>query len=178
MRYVALLRGVNVGGKNKLDMKQLVQVMTAAGFDQVSTYINTGNVFFTSKRSSAKLKSQLVDLLKRACGLDVGLLLKNQSEIERIVSAIPPTWQNDASAKCDVMFLWPRYDHENVLDQIKIKQQIDQVRYVSGAIIWRLDRQNIGQSGMMQLPGTDLYAHMTVRNCNTARKIAARLDSL
>ena len=55
MKYVALLRGINVGGKNKVDMKQLVSAMEKQGFDNVSTYINSGNIIFDSTDKESKI---------------------------------------------------------------------------------------------------------------------------
>jgi uncharacterized protein (DUF1697 family) len=86
---------------------------------------------------------------------------------------LPETWANDKTAKCDVMFLGDNVDREEVLDQLTIKPGIDDVRYVPGALLWRVERASVTRSGMLKLVGTELYAQMTVRNCNTLRKLGA-----
>lgn len=174
MRYVALLRGINVGGNNKIDMKTLVSQMEAAGFEEVSTYINSGNVFLTSNQSAEEVTDGLKKLISSKFDLDIPVLVKNKSSIECIVNKISDSWKNDSNMKCDVMFLWQKYDNKSVLNELTI-QPVDTVLYEQGAIIWKVDRKDQSKSGMNKLVGTDLYANMTIRNCNTARTILKRL---
>ncbi len=174
MRYVALLRGINVGGNNKIDMKTLVAQMEASGFNEVSTYINSGNIFFTSDRSNKEEADRLKRLISEKFNLTIPVLVKSQPSIERIVGRIPDSWKNSAEMKCDVLFLWEKYDHKSVLDEITIKP-VDTIFYEDGAIIWMIERGDRSKSGMNKLVGTDLYANMTIRNCNTVRAIQKRL---
>lgn len=73
--------------------------------------------------------------------------------------------------KSDVLFLWDDVNDESVLDKLVIKPEIDTVKYVTGAILWSVDRKNVTKSGMMKLAGSTIYQQMTVRNVNTTRKI-------
>jgi uncharacterized protein (DUF1697 family) len=177
MKYVALLRGINVGGNNKINMKQLSDAMSKAGFEEVSTYINSGNIFFSANNPEDKLANKLEQLIKNEFGLDIKVLLRNKDNIDILTGSIPSAWTNGGEMKCDVMFLWEDYDDKSVLGQLTIKPEIDDVRYVQGALIWKIDRNNITKSGMMKIVGTELYRNMTVRNCNTVRKIKERLNS-
>lgn len=176
MKYVALLRGINVGGKNKIDMKQLVVAMSEAGFDEVSTYINSGNIFFRADDPEIKLTKKLEQLIHNKFGLDIKVLLRNKENIEEVVRSMPTNWVNDNNMKCDVMFLWDKYNNESVLAQLRVKPGIDEVKYVHGALLWKVDRENVTKSGMMKIVGTELYRNMTIRNCNTVRKIKERLN--
>lgn len=177
MKYVALLRGINVGGNNKIDMKKLVTAMSGAGFDEVSTYINSGNIFFSANDPEAKLTAKLEHLIKNEFGLDIKVLLRNKDIIDELTRSIPPEWTNGNEMKCDVMFLWDNFDDKSILEELTIKPEIDEVKYVHGALIWRVDRKNVTKSGMMKIVGTEIYRNMTVRNCNTVRKIKERLNS-
>lgn len=176
MKYVALLRGINVGGNNKVEMKRLKETFETVGTTDVVTYINSGNIIFTDTTHSAK---ELVTLLEKAIlkdfGFAVKVLVRDANNIHKVVKALPSDWKNDATMKCDVMFLWEKYDDKGVLDELTIKPGLDDVKYVDGAILWRVDKKNVTRSGMMKMVGTDLYKHMTIRNCNTARKLAALL---
>ncbi len=80
--------------------------------------------------------------------------------------------------KCDIMFLWEHMDKPNILKQLTIKPEIEEVKYVSGAILWRVDRTSVTKSGMMKLVGTELYRHMTIRNCNTTRKLLELMNKI
>ncbi len=172
MTYVALLRGINVGGNNKVDMKVLKAVFEKAGMDSVKTYINTGNVIFqNTKLSKAKIEVLLENAITTEFGLSIKVLLKSINEIKTIVEALPDSWKNDSEMKCDVLFLWEEIDSEDILKQLPHKPEIEEVRYISGAILWCVKKENVTKSGLIKLIGTKLYKQMTIRNCNTARKI-------
>jgi uncharacterized protein (DUF1697 family) len=171
--YLALLRGINVGGNRKVDMKQLRETFERLGMDQVQTYINSGNVIFSAKPADAPdLKRALERAIKADFGFAVKVLLRDATDIAALLEALPDTWANDDAAKCDVIFLGEDVDAPEVLEQLVIKPDIDDVRYIPGAVLWRVERPNVTRSGLMKLVGTDLYAQSTVRNCNTVRKLA------
>jgi uncharacterized protein (DUF1697 family) len=178
MVYVALLRGINVGGVNKVGMKQLKAVFEEAGMTSVGTYINSGNVIFSTKlRSRARLVKLLEEAIAERFGFPVKVLVRDIDNVRAVVKAISPKWTNDQQMKCDVMFLWEDVDSPSVLDRLTFKPEIEDVRYVSGAVIWRIDRKNQTKSGMVKLVGTPLYKQMTIRNCNTARKLLELMEA-
>lgn len=179
MTYVALLRGINVGGNNKVDMKQLKTTFEQAGMNNVSTYINSGNVIFTDGKYNAKeLTERLEKAIEQEFGFVVKVLLRDFDNLKKVVNALPDSWQNNDTMKCDVMFLWESIDTPEVVNQLKIVPDIDTVKYVDGTILWRVDRENVTRSGMMKLVGTDLYRQMTIRNCNTTRKLYELMRTL
>jgi uncharacterized protein (DUF1697 family) len=176
--YVALLRGINVGGKNKVDMKSLKAVFEEAGMSAVTTYINSGNVVFSSRaRNHMRLAARLEEAIAGHFGFHVKVLLRDLDGIRGVTDALPPDWVNGKTMKCDVMFLWEGVDDPGVLEDLTIKPSIDEVRYAPGAIIWKVDRPDVTRSGMMKLVGTPLYQQMTIRNCNTARKLLALMEA-
>lgn len=172
MIYVALLRGINVGGNNKVDMKQLKESFEQAGMNNVVTYINTGNVIFEQDGLS---QHELVHLLEQAIAndfrLQIKVVIRSIEQYAAMMKDIPDHWTNDALMKCDVMFLWEEVDHEATLEQLTIKPEIDTVRYVKGAIVWSIAKENVTKSGLSKIIGTELYKKMTIRNINTTRKI-------
>ena len=179
MIYVALLRGINVGGKNKVDMRTLKGVFEDAGMTSVTTYINSGNVVFSSRaHSSTKLAARLEGAIAERFGFAIKVLVRSRDEMRAIVGTIDPDWVNDPKTmKCDVMFLWEDVDTPAVVDDLTIKPSVDQVRYVAGAIIWKVDSDKVTRSGMMKLAGSALYKRMTIRNCNTARKLLELMEA-
>ncbi len=106
MNYLALLRGINVGGNTKLPMKELVTAMEADGFDEVATYLRTGNVFFRSEESdSASLATRLREIVESNFGTTTPVVMRTLPEIERTLDANP--FLNDESdlKLLHVMFL-------------------------------------------------------------------------
>lgn len=171
MIYLALLRGINVGGKNKVEMARLKTLFESIGSRDVRTYINSGNVVFADDRAVAKLRTLIEKAITSEFGFEVRVVLRDREALIAVAESIP-TWKDDATMRCDVMFLWDEADRPSVLEQLTVKQDIDDVEYVPGAVIWRVDRDKLTRSGMMKLPGDDLYQQMTIRNCNTVRKLA------
>ncbi len=177
MTYVALLRGINVGGNNKVDMKQLKVCFEEAGMDSVTTYINSGNVIFVDDTHKPdELVKKLEDAIERKFGFAVKVLLRDINNIKATVKALPESWQNNTDMKCDVMFLWEAADGPQVVKQLVIKPAIDDAKHAAGAILWRVDRKNAAKSGIQKLIGTKLYKQMTIRNCNTVRKLLERMQ--
>lgn len=178
MTSLALLRGINVGGKNKVEMGRLRTVFEQLGLEDVRTYINTGNVIFTPGTNT---DSDLVSSLERAItaefGLDLKVLLRGIDSMREIDRTLPDDWTNDSETKTDVMFLWEEVDEPAVLDKLTIREGTDDVVYVPGAVLWRVDRAHYSRSGMNKLVGTKLYKSMTIRNCNTVRKLVELMNS-
>ncbi len=175
MRYVALLRGINVGGKNKVPMGELRTVFESVGMSDVRTYLNTGNVVFTAPASPDG--GVFEEAIEERFGFPVRVLVLDGETLGSIARAIPGGWVNDSTMKCDVLFLWDGIDDASILDRLPVREGIDDVRYVPGAVIRRVDRENTGRSGMIRLVGTELYRSMTIRNCNTVRKLAGLTGS-
>lgn len=170
-RYLALLRGVNVGGNNRVEMKKLKEIFETAGFSDVSTYINSGNVIFSGPDDKDEVVAAIKSILKENFPFDIQMIVRDSRSIRKLVKAIPADWQNDGKQKTDVLFLWDEYDNKDSLKLVKLVDGIDKVIYVSGALIWNLQVKDYGRSGMSKLVGTLLYNNVTVRNVNTVRKL-------
>lgn len=177
MKYVALLRGINVGGNSKVDMKILKAAFEDLGMENVRTYINSGNVLFEdNKHSSSELVTLLENKIEKKFGFHVKILVKSHTQLKKVVDTLPDSWVNNADTKCDVMFLWEEVDSKKVLEELPIKPEIDKLKYVAGAVLWCVDRKNVTKSGMMKIVGTKLYKQMTIRNCTTTRKLLALMN--
>ncbi len=175
MKYIALLRGINVGGNSLVSMKQLKELFETLGLEAVRTYINSGNVLFESKLTAAKLSPKIEAAIEHEFKFPVSVLVKSQPEIEAIAKVIPDNWQNNTEMKTDVMFLWADVDDRSTLKQLQIKPELDHVTYVKGAIIWHVLRKHVSRSGLLKIVGTPLYKKMTIRNVNTFRKLQKML---
>jgi uncharacterized protein (DUF1697 family) len=172
MTYVALLRGINVGGNNKVEMKRLKVVFEELGLTNVKTYINSGNIIFQdTKHTASELMAMLEKAIEKEVGFSIKVLLRDLNAIKAANDALPDSWVNNSSMKCDVMFLWENIDSKKILDDLPEKKDFEDVQYIPGAILWRVDREHLTKSRMLKLAGTELYKHMTIRNCNTVRKL-------
>jgi len=170
--FVALLRGVNVGGKNNLSMSALKTNLSKAGFEDVTTYINSGNVLFTSSQTDArKLETNIERLLTTQHKLECKVVVRSLSEMKKLVESLPASWKGDESWAHNVMFLRNSIDSKEVLKELAPKPEIDKVLYRPGAVLWSARRSDIKQSTMNKLSSRKIFQHMTVRNPNTTRKL-------
>jgi len=177
--YVALLRGINVGGNNKIPMKELKKSFQVRGLKAVTTYINSGNVIFEDETHETEdLKPVLSQAILEDFQLDISIMIRSMIEYEKLMERLPEHWKNDSDMKSDVLFLSESVDGEEILEVLTIKPGIDTVLYVPGTILWSVDRKNVTKSGLMKIIGTELYKQMTVRNVNTTRKIYEIMKSI
>ena len=106
MRYVALLRGINVGGGNMIKMDELKAVFTQLGFDNVVSYINSGNLAFDAKKTSeAGLVDQIEKAVESRFGKRVHVMIREQQDILRIIESNPFEGQYESHKHMHVLFL-------------------------------------------------------------------------
>jgi uncharacterized protein (DUF1697 family) len=103
--YVAMLRGINVSGRNKLPMEDLRALLAAAGAKDVRTYIQSGNAVFTSRRSPSTLADTLERALEGALGNKVPVLLRTVEELEAVVDANPFVARGEDAKVLHVTFM-------------------------------------------------------------------------
>ncbi|MGZ4688946.1 MAG: DUF1697 domain-containing protein [Acidimicrobiia bacterium] len=103
--YVALLRGINVGGKNKVPRAELRSVFESLGHEDVVTYIQSGNVVFTSTAKSARLASDLGRAIEQEFGLQVPIIVRSRAELAKVVAGNPYLDADADSSKLHVTFL-------------------------------------------------------------------------
>ena len=170
--YVALLRGVNVGGNNMISMSALKESFTALGFAQVTTYINSGNIVFKSKETDArKLEQKIEAMLAKEYDLGSRVVIRSLAEMERLVESLPPSWTGDNRWRYNVIFLRHTIDAEDILTDVPIKEGIEELFYRPGTLLWAAQVSEITRSNMVKLASRKMYQDMTVRNLNTTKKL-------
>ena len=108
MRYIALLRGITVGGNNKVSMKELKACFEKAGFHDVMTYINSGNVLFESYETSIeKLIHQCGKILEKEFGFPISLALIDAAALKETLAHAPEWWGDDPESKHNAIFVIP-----------------------------------------------------------------------
>lgn len=178
MIYVALLRGINVGGNAKVEMPRLKALFESLGCQNVRTYINSGNVIFSDRRPAVILVPLIEAAIAKEFNLPIRVVLRDFANISLLNKEIPAEWTNDTTQKTDVMFLWDELDSEDVLQRVVIKPGLDRLRYLPGALIWNVDRSNVTRSGLLRIVGSPEYKLMTIRNVNTLRKLYALMSNI
>jgi uncharacterized protein (DUF1697 family) len=172
VRYVALLRGINVGGTSLIRMADLRACVESLGLDDVSTYIASGNVLFeTPRRDAVALERELEQALEVRFGLPLRIVLLDRPAYGRIVAAIPARWIGDETVRVNVAFVRRGTDAREIVRELRPAPEVEEVHAVAGAILWATRRDALSRSVMVKLIGSSAYKELTVRNLNTTLKL-------
>jgi uncharacterized protein (DUF1697 family) len=172
VRYIALLRGINVGGRTLVKMAELRACFETLGFDNVSTYIASGNVLFESgEHDAATLTTTIEGAIEQQFELPLKVVVLDQNAYVRIAKAIPKAWIGDRTLRANVAFLRRGTDAEQVVRGLQPDAAIEEVKVVDGAILWATRRDSLTRSVMRKLIGGAAYKELTVRNLNTTLKL-------
>lgn len=172
MKYVAFLRGINVGGKNKVKMETLREICTEQGFENVKTYINSGNIIFeTAKSDDKKLAEKIEKAIENEFSLNIKTMVRSIAEIEDIVKNNPFDGQFENDKDMHVFFLdedLPAEKREQLLSQNSENEMFD----VRNREIFCLLRVSVLDSLMgKDYIGKKLKVSATARNWRTVNKI-------
>ena len=129
MKYVALLRGINAGKNRRIDMKELKLIFESIGCENVSTYINSGNVIFESNLDKIDIQNKIELVLNEKFEFNVPTLVKTKQELEKIADLIPEDWANDSAQKTDVAFLFSEVDYPEIIDELPVKKEYMEINY-------------------------------------------------
>jgi uncharacterized protein (DUF1697 family) len=177
--YVALLRGINVGGNNLIPMKSLTTTFERLGFTRVKTYIQSGNVIFRSGlRDARTLEKRIEAAVEADYRCDVRVVIRSRDEMSALVRALPRAWKKpDPAYRYYVMFLRHPVDSKDVLDRLDAKPDIEEIVYRPGAVLWSAEISKLSRSATAKFVSTPLYKDVTIRNLNTTLKLTALLDA-
>ena len=170
--FVALLRGVNVGGNNMISMSALKASFEKLGFEDVASYINSGNLLFKSKQADArKLEQRIEQMLSSEYRLDSRVVVRSVSEMASLVESLPEAWNDDTGWRYNVIFLRHSIDSEDILAALQPRSGIEEVAYRPGTLLWSAQVKHITRTAMQKLSRHKAYKDMTVRNLNTTKKL-------
>lgn len=173
MKYLALLRGINVGGNNLISMAELRRCLEDAGLKNVSTYIQSGNVLFESPaRDPARLAGKIESALSAQFGYTALIVLVSGDQLVAVVDGAPDKFGADpAEYRYDVIFLRPPFRTRDVRSTLKLKEGVDEAFANDHAIYCRRLISKASQSQFPKLVSHPAYKSMTIRNWNTTRKL-------
>ena len=178
-RYVVLLRGINVGGKNKVPMADLRACLEDLGFEDVTTYIASGNVLLRSSRGVRETGSLIERELPKRFRLDsdlVKVLVLTPAKLRAVVDERPSGFGDSPDTyHSDVIFLMD-ITPAKALEAFDPREGIDSV-WAGRHVIYsqRLSAERT-RSRLSKIAGTPQYAHFTIRNWNTTTKLVSLLD--
>ncbi len=178
-RYVLLVRGINVGGKNKVVMAEFRQELTDLGLGKVETYINSGNIFFTSTDAKTQLVEKLETFFEVHYPFIQSFSLLSQEDYETEVENLPAWWNEDLARK-DVLFYTEGLDIDQVIETVKSLELKDEVVHFGKlGIFWgKFSEESYSKTAYHKhLLKMSFYRHITIRNAKTFDKIGQMLKN-
>ena len=178
-RYVALLRGINVGGKNLIRMPALQACFEEQGFDDVTTYIQSGNVVFDAGRTSAAALTERVErMLSTTFGYEASVAIRSGSQMRAIVEDAPDGFGAEPDRfRYDVIFLMPPLTSRAVMPLVPIREGVDRAWAGSGVLYFSRLTSRATQSRLSKVVSLPIYQRMTIRNWNTTVKLRELVDA-
>lgn len=173
MKYIALLRGINVGGNSKVPMAELKRCLEALGFENVKTYINSGNVIFDdSELDVAKLIKRCEAAIEDMFGFHVVCPIISAVELEDAITHAPDWWGLDDDDRHNAIFVIPPLTVKAVMDEIgEAKPEFEKVASRGPVIFWTAPLKTFSRTRYSKIVGTSAYKSVTIRNANTAKKL-------
>lgn len=172
-KYIALLRGINISGKNKISMPLLKAAFEEIGFLNVSTYINSGNVIFSSNMLNKnmlikKCESVISDKFK----LNIPLTIISPQDLSDALDNAPEWWDKDKQAVNYAVFLIAPITVKEIFEAVgEAKPEYEKVGCYKDVIFWTAQRKTISKTRWYKIPSSSVNNKVTIRNANTAKKL-------
>ena len=177
-RYVALLRGINVGGRNPVAMADLRKAFEADGYGEVSTYIQSGNVLFESDGRSDSLEDEIEAMLERRFGVPLVVVVRSHRQLRTVVEKAPEGFGGAPDTyHSDVIFLKHPLSSRQAMTVVELRDGVDQAWPSPGVVYFARLSARRTQSRMNRIVGTPEYQRMTIRSWSTTTKLLGLLEA-
>jgi uncharacterized protein (DUF1697 family) len=178
MKYVALLRAINVGGRNLMRMAELRACLEACKFERVSTYIQSGNILFNSDVVDAvRLAAAIERAFAETFNREVPVFIRSHEQMKKVVTGAPKAWNNGTDFRKNIAFLRAPLTAKHALTVIVAKEGVDSLDAGDGVIYMSTLLARATQSSLSKIAAKSIYRDMTVRNFATCQKILALMDA-
>ena len=174
-KYIALLRGINVGGRNSVPMPLLKAAFEKEGFVEVSTYINSGNVFFSAENADhVTLQKKCRHAVMNGFQLDIAIAVLSVSDLRDALDHAPEWWGPDAESKHNAFFVIAPATAEQVIESVgDAKPEFEKVAHFGSVIFWSAPIRTFSRTRWSKVVSMPVYDSLTIRNANTAKKLGS-----
>ena len=181
-KYIALLRGINVGGNNIISMPILREAFEKAGFSNVSTYINSGNILFSSGNTDIEvLQSRCRQIISETFNLDIPVAVITPETLSTALSNAPVWWDKDKESKHNAIFVIPPTNAKDIIEEVgEINYEYEQAGYHGQIIFWSAPLGLFSKTKWSKFVSTSTSARskITIRNANTTKKLLLLSDEV
>ena len=173
-RYIAFLRGVNISGKNKVPMAELRKDFERLDFGEVKTYLNSGNVVFSSDEDNTeRLTKQIERMIKNQFNLDIPVFVISREKLADILRNAPDWWGTENKEIYDnLIFIMPPATFAEVYREIgEPKEELEKIKDYKEVIFWSFSRKDYQRTNWWsKTASANISSKLTIRAANTVRK--------
>jgi uncharacterized protein (DUF1697 family) len=172
-QYIALIRGINVGGKNTVSMTDLKESLLKNGFQNVSSYINSGNIIFESQETDlTKLVTTFENILLVEFTVTTRVAVLSVNEIHESWQHAPKWWGKDPNSKHNAIFVIAPADAREVAAGAgDAKPEYEKIEVYNHVIFWSAPLDTFSRTRWSKIVNTSEYDKITIRNFNTTKKL-------
>lgn len=168
---VVLLRGINIGPRNRVSMPELRELLTGAGFGDVRTYVQSGNIVLTSRMSAQRVARECEGLIAEQLGLDIAVVARTRDELAKVVARNPLAKVADDPKRYQVTFMDGTLSRD-VLRKLEDAAVPSEQFVVSGREVYAWHPSGVARSRLWaRLAGPGLGVNATARNWTTVTKL-------
>lgn len=178
-QYLALLRGINVGGKNIIKMADLKTCFEGMGLTAVITYIQSGNVLFqSSEKNRAALTRRIEAGLSERFRYESRLVVVARQQLKQVVDEAPRGFGSQPEKfRYDVIFLKAPLTPAEAMKSVSAKEGVDNAHTGREVLYFSRLISRASQSRLTRIISLPIYQSMTIRNWNTTTKLLAMMES-
>jgi len=176
-RRIALLRGINIGPNKRVAMAELRELCTGAGFADVATYVQSGNLVFSSQARPQRLEAELERLIAERFGFEVGVLVRTRDELAEVVARNPLAGVANEPKRYQVTFLATKAPAELVESLSAVAASSERVEVI-GREVYAWHPAGVARSKLWaKLASTGLGIKATSRNWTTVTTLLTMADA-
>ncbi len=178
MKYAVLLRGINVGKNISIKMTDLKYAVEEAGFKNVKTYIQSGNVVFESlEKDLLKIESTLQHKLRNAFKFDSGIVVLTYEQLKRVLIEAPADWPKRDDLRRYIAFMIRPLLVKDVMLEVELREEVDSVKEGKDVFYMSTLLSGLTRSRFPKLISRAVYKSITIRSYDTTQKILALMES-
>ena len=177
-KYILFLRGINVGGKNKISMTELKCALEEIGFTNVLTYINSGNVLFSSEISNQNvLIKKCEEMIIKKFEINISVFIITVEDLKTIHENKPEWWGVQSESVDYLIFSIPPMNVETIFSVMgAIKPEYEQIADYQNVIYWSTPLSVFSKTKYSKIASSSVNNHVTIRNANTIVKLLKLAD--
>ena len=172
MKYVCLLRGINISGKNKIPMKELKLGFEELNYKKVITYINSGNVIFSSEKNREIVTDEIKQMIKNKFDLDIPIYVTTIDELKDVIKNIPDWFgSNNKNIYNNIIFIIPPTTYREVFNEIGAANNYEKIENYKNVIYWSFILKSYSKTNWINTASSSINDNITMRTYNTIKKI-------